>query len=251
MDFSDSELDRYSRQIVLREVGGLGQARLKAAKVLIIGAGGLGVPAATNLAGAGVGHITLVDGDRIEVSNLPRQTLYQTADVGRMKSEVAAERLSALNPEIAISHSGERASADNLADLLQGMDLVIDGSDNFETRLAVNDAAVAAKVTLISGAVAGFDGQLSTFAPHISDTLPCYRCLMPSHPGEAAEQTCSDMGILGPVTTHLGAMMAFEAMREVMGLDGGLKGKLKLINLLTGMERTIGLPKDPNCAVCG
>lgn len=250
MDFSDKELERYSRQIILREVGGLGQIKLKGSSVLIIGSGGLGVPAATQLVGAGVGTVTIVDADTVDISNLPRQTLYRTSDIGAPKADVAAKHLSALNPDVCITAVPERATADTLPGLLSGQDLVLDGSDNFETRLAVNDAAVAAGVPLISGAVAGFDGQVATFAPTKGEGLPCYRCLMPEHPGEAADQTCSDMGILGPVTAHIGSMMAFEALRELMGLEGGLRGKLHLVNLLTGVQRTIRLPKDPHCPVC-
>ncbi len=251
MDFSDQELERYSRQIILREFGGTAQIRFKSASVLIIGAGGLGLPVAMHLSGAGVGHIKIVDDDRVDRSNLPRQNLFEEADLGALKAETAAQRLMDRNSDVQVTGLSTRIDETNAADLTQDVSMVIDGSDNFATRLLVADAAVNAALPLVSGAVAGYEGQIATFHPQGGDTYPCYRCLVPEHPGAAADRTCSDMGILSPVTGHIAALMAFEALRELAGLKGGLKGKLRISNLLTGVDRTIGLPRDPNCKTCG
>lgn len=253
MDFSDDALERYSRQIMLREVGGVGQQKLAAARVLIIGMGGLGVPAATSLAASGVGRLTLVDDDQVDLSNLARQTLYRTTDIGRPKVEAAAEHLSAMNPEVSINPKTVRADETILAELLEGQTLVLDGSDNFTTRLAVNDAAYAAGVPLVSGAAQGHAGQVGVFAPHQGDHLPCYRCFVPSHPGAAADQTCAGAGVMGPVVGLVGQIMAYEAQRLIIGMgeEAGLKGRIRILDMLTGEDRTVQLPRDPACPTCG
>jgi molybdopterin/thiamine biosynthesis adenylyltransferase len=244
-DFSDDELDRYARHIVLKEVGGRGQALLKAANVAVIGAGGLGSPCLLYLAAAGVGRLTIIDDDSVALSNLQRQILFTTADTGRAKTDVAAEHLNALNPHVAITPVTARLDASNASALLTGHNVIADGCDSFATRLAVSDAAQALRIPLVSGAVGPFDGQLATFKGH-DPALPCYRCLV----GDAAdrpEQSCAETGVLGALTGVIGAMMALEAIREITGFGESLAGRLLLYDALGARMRTVRLPKDPGC----
>lgn len=251
LDFSEAEIARYSRHILLREVGGAGQAKLRAASVLVIGAGGLGSPAALYLAAAGVGRIAIVDDDVLELSNLQRQVVHGVAALGQPKVESAARTLRALNPEVAIEPVQARIGADNVVDFLVGHDLVLDGTDNFTTRFLVADACVRARKTLISAAVLRFEGQISTFKPHEGPDCPCYRCLYREPPPQGMVPSCSEAGVLGPVTGVMGTLQANEAIKEILGIGTSLAGTLLLWDALDMRFRSIAIPRDPDCPVCG
>lgn len=246
--FNDDELERYARHLVLPAVGGRGQAAIRAARVAVIGAGGLGSPCLLYLAAAGVGRISVIDDDDVALSNLQRQVLFETGDVGRRKVAVAAERLTAINPHVEIVPLAVRIDAGNARGLLEGHDVIADGCDSFATRLAVSDAAQALGVPLVSGAVGPFDGQVATFRGHEAD-LPCYRCLV----GEAHDReadSCAASGVLGAMTGVIGAMMALEVLREIIGFGDTLAGRLLLYDAMGARMRTVRLPKDPSCAGC-
>ncbi len=250
MSLTDEELDRYARHIVLRDVGGPGQMKINAAKMLVIGAGGIGSPAIQYLAAAGVGALTIVDDDVVSLSNLQRQVLFTTEDVGQSKAELAAKRVRAINPNVAVTAVVDRITADNAADLLRNMDVVLDGSDNFKTRLAVADAANAAHVPLVSAAIGQFHGQLGTFRGWETDK-PCYRCFVgDAHDAEDCDN-CADLGVLGAMVGMLGSMAAMEALRVVTGFGSDQAGKLQVIDGLDLTMRAIRLPKDPGCSTCG
>jgi molybdopterin/thiamine biosynthesis adenylyltransferase len=255
MAFSAEELERYRRHILLKEIGGAGQQKLKAATVALIGAGGLGAPAALYLAAAGVGRLRLIDHDAASLSNLQRQILYRTKDVGRAKVERAAEALAALNANVAVEPVAERLGAENARRLLAGCDLVLDGCDDFATRFAVNDAAHELGLTLVSGAVGRWDGQLATFKSGRTkghgeaDRLPCYRCFVPEAPPDA--EPCALVGVVGALTGVIGSLMALEAIKEITGAGESLAGRLMLFDGLRGEARTLTLPADPGCATCG
>ncbi len=247
MALSDDQLERYARHLVLPEIGGPGQRRLLESSVLLVGAGGIGAPAALYLAAAGVGRIGLVDDDRVSLSNLQRQVLYGTDEVGEAKAAVAARRLRALNPDVRLEPVVERLDADNAARLVEGYDLVLDGSDNFATRLAVGDACLRTGRTLVSAALRRFEGQLSVFKPHLSPDLPCYRCLVGDEPGEADEAPCAELGVLGAVAGILGCWAAMEAVKELVGGFESLAGRLILFDGLGSTVREVRLPRDPAC----
>jgi molybdopterin/thiamine biosynthesis adenylyltransferase len=244
VSFSADEVERYARHLVLREVGGAGQQALKASTVAIVGAGGLGAPASLYLAAAGVGRLRLIDDDAVEVSNLQRQVLFATADVGVAKVEAAARRLVALNPHVAIEPRRERLGAENAAALLAGADLVLDGTDDFATRFAVNAACVADGISLVSGAIGRWTGQVGVFAGR-----PCYRCLVPEIPPEA--ETCSVVGVVGALAGVIGAMMAVEAVKLLARSGDPLAGRLLLYDALSAETRTLTIAADPACPVCG
>ena len=248
MTLSDKELERYARHIVLREVGGVGQARLKAARVLVVGAGGIGSPAIQYLAAAGVGRLAVVDDDKVDLSNLQRQTLFDSDDIGRSKAAVAAARARALNPHIEALALEARigiATADRVA----GHDVVLDGTDNFPTRLAVADACHSHRVPLVSAAVAQFSGQLGVFRGWEPDK-PCYRCFV-GHDPERPEATCAEAGVLGALTGVMGTLAALEVLRAIAGFGEDSAGKLLLVDALSLRFRTLALPKDPGCPACG
>lgn len=249
MTFSDAELDRYQRHIVLREVGGRGQTLLKQARVAVIGAGGLGSPCLQYLAAAGVGHITVIDDDSVALSNLQRQTLFATADVGRLKAQAAAERLRALNPEISVQPHAARIEAANAAALLAGHHIIADGCDNFATRAIVNRAAVACAIPLVSAAIGPFDGQLATFAGHLPDQ-PCWACFAGS-PADIPGNSCAETGVLGAVAGIVGAAQALEVLRLITGFGESRIGRLWLFEGLSLASRSVRIPKDPQCPVCG
>lgn len=249
MSLSDEELDRYARHIVLREVGGRGQARLHRARVAVIGAGGLGSPCLLYLAAAGVGRITVIDDDLVALSNLQRQVLFATDEVGTPKAEAAAARLKALNPHVEIVAAELRIDAENADALLAGHDVIADGCDSFQTRLAVADAALALGLPLVSGAVGPFDGQVATFRGHEADK-PCYRCLVGT-PEDRQTRSCAETGVLGALTGIIGSMMALEVLREIVGFGESLAGRLLLYDGLGARVRTVRLPKDPHCPACG
>lgn len=242
--FSEAEVERYARQLVLREVGGSGQQALKAASVAIVGAGGLGAPAALYLAAAGVGRLRLIDPDAVDLSNLHRQVIFQTDDVGHAKVEAAAARLAALNPHVALDPVRARLDAANAAELLAGWDLVLDGTDDFATRFAVNAACVAAGVPLVSGAIGRWTGQIGVFAGR-----PCYRCLVPEVPPDA--ETCVAVGVVGALAGVIGSLMALEAIKLITGAGEPLTGRLMVLDALAGETRTVTVIPDPACPVCG
>ncbi len=248
MDFSEDEIHRYSRHILLGEVGGTGQARLRAASVLIVGAGGLGSPLALYLAAAGVGRIGIVDDDVVELSNLQRQIAHGMADLGHGKADSAAAAALAINPAVRIETHVTRLSADNAAALIGDYDIVCDGSDNFPTRFLVADTAVRMRRVLISAAVLRFEGQLSTFKPHVGG--PCYRCLYPEAPPDGMVPSCGEAGVLGAVTGVMGTLQATEALKEIMGIGLGLSGRLLIWDALDMRFRTINIRRDPACPVC-
>lgn len=249
MTLTDAELERYARHIVLRDIGGPGQVAICGAKVLMIGAGGIGSPAIQYLAAAGIGTLVIVDDDAVSLSNLQRQTLYTEADIGASKVQIAAARAQALNPGITVRPIRARVSADNIGDFLRDMDVVIDGSDNFATRLAVADAANAAHVPLVSAAIGQFHGQLGIFRGWEADK-PCYRCFVgDAHDAEDCD-TCADVGVLGAMVGMLGSMAAMEAIRIITGFGSDQAGKLQIIDGLDLTMRAIRLPKDPACSTC-
>ncbi len=249
LDFTEDEIARYSRHILLDEVGGTGQARLRAARILIVGAGGLGSPALLYLAAAGIGTIGLVDDDHVDLSNLQRQIAHTTDRVGAAKVRSAAAAAQAINPAVTIEPYETRLTAANALDLVGRYDLVCDGSDNFDTRFLVADACTLARRTLVSAAVLRFDGQLSVFKPHTGG--PCYRCLHPAPPPPGLVPSCSQAGILGAVTGVMGTLQATEALKEIIGIGDSLSGRLLLWDALSARMRTIKLPRDPACSLCG
>jgi adenylyltransferase/sulfurtransferase len=247
---NDEELERYARHLVLREVGGVGQAKIRKARVLIVGAGGLGSPAALYLAAAGIGKLGLVDDDTVSLSNLQRQILFRTADIGRPKVEAGAEALKALNPGIQVNAHATRLTAANVMDLIADYDIVADGSDNFATRFLLNDACFFARKVLVSAAVTEFEGQLATYKGHEAN-CPCYRCLFPEAPPAGTVPNCSETGVLGAAAGVMGALQGLEVLKEAAGLGTGLAGKILTYKALTAEFRTARLPKDPACALCG
>lgn len=250
MSFTDEELDRYARHLVLREIGGPGQQRLKAARVLIVGAGGLGAPAALYLAAAGVGHIGLVDPDTVDLSNLQRQVIYAEADVDQPKAIAAAEHLAGLNRHVHVEPLPLALTAANAADLVTPFDLVLDGTDDFDTRFAVNAACVAAGKPLVSGAIGRWSGQVGVFAAGVRRGVsPCYRCLVPEVPPEA--ETCSRVGVVGALAGVIGSMMALEAVKWIAGAGESLDGRLLIYDALDAEVRTVRVSPDPQCLVCG
>lgn len=249
MTFSDAELDRYARHLVLREVGGAGQAALKAARVVVIGAGGIGSPALQYLAAAGVGTLVVIDDDTVDASNLQRQTLFGDADIGTAKVTAAAQALARINPHVTVEAVPTRIDAANAAALLAGADVVLDGCDNFATRLTVADAALTARIPLVSAAVGQFEGQLGVFRGWEAH-LPCYRCFVGNDPARA-DASCADQGVLGALTGVMGSLAALETLRAIIGFGDDPAGKLLVADLLAFRFRTLALPKDPGCRCAG
>lgn len=244
MVFSEDEVERYARHLVLSEIGGPGQQALKRARVLIVGAGGVGAPAALYLAAAGVGTLGLIDDDVVGLSNLQRQIAFSTPEVGRPKVEAAAERLGGLNPHVTIQTFAERLTPDNAADRIDGFDIVLDGTDDFETRLIVNAACVAAGKPLVSGALGRWSGQVGVFAGR-----PCYQCLVPEVPPDA--ETCARVGVVGALAGVVGSMAALETIKLITGAGEALAGRLMLYDGLAATARTVRVTADPQCPVCG
>ena len=244
MSFSPAEVERYARHLVLREIGGPGQQKLKAARVLVVGAGGLGAPAALYLAAAGVGTLGLVDADTVSLSNLQRQVLFATADVGRLKVEAAAEHLTALNPHLTVETHPAWLGEANARTIISGYDLVLDGTDDFATRFAVSDACLAEGKTLVSGALGRWTGQVGVFQGQ-----PCYRCLVPEIPPDA--ETCALVGVVGALAGVIGSMMALEAVKVITGAGQSLAGRLLIYDALAAESRTVRIGADPECPSCG
>jgi adenylyltransferase/sulfurtransferase len=249
LDFTEDEIRRYSRHILLQEVGGIGQARLKSARVLLLGAGGLGSPLILYLAAAGIGTIGVVDDDHVELSNLQRQIAHSTDRIGVAKATSAAQAATAINPEVRIEPHITRLTAENALDLIGRYDLVCDGTDNFATRFLIADACALAKRTLVSAAVLRFEGQLSVFKPH--EGGPCYRCLYPESPPDGVVPSCGEAGVLGAVTGVMGTLQATEVLKEIMGVGDSMSGKLLVWDALASRFRTVKLRPDPRCALCG
>ena len=249
MTLSDEQLDRYARHIVLKEIGGEGQRKLLAARVTVIGAGGIGSPAIQYLTAAGVGNIRVVDDDSVTLDNLQRQVLFGSADVGRGKADVAAEAVARLNPDVAFEGLARRLDGENVGELLHGSDLVLDGSDNFATRLTISDYTTAARIPLVSAAIGQFQAQVGTFFGW-EDGKPCYRCFV----GDAFDaedcDTCSELGVLGAMAGIAGSFAALEAVRQVAGFGGDAGGKLHIFDGLKPAMRTIRIVKDPSCKGC-
>lgn len=249
--FGRDELERYSRHIILPEIGGAGQQALKKARVLVIGAGGLGSPLLLYLAAAGIGVIGIVDDDTVSLSNLQRQVLHGTEDIGRKKTESAAVGVAALNPHVRVIEHTERLTPENADRLIGGYDVVADGSDNFDTRFLVNDTCYRLKKTLVTAAILRFDGQLSTFKAYRGEPHPCYRCVFPEPPPPGSVPACSEAGVLGALGGVMGSLQALEVVKELLELGDSLSGRLLLYDALRGDIRTVKLRRDPHCRTCG
>ena len=247
MPFTPNELERYSRQIMLPEFGERGQERLKAARVLVIGAGGLGSPAALYLAAMGVGTLGIVDDDYVAISNLHRQILYRESDIGKGKAKLSREHLVGINSHVDIQSFEERLTRENAIDILRDFDLVLDGSDNFATRYLLNDACLILDIPLISASILQFEGQLSVLC--VPDG-PCYGCLFPEPPSAADAPSCAEAGVMGALAGVMGTMMAVEAVKLLAKVGESLAGRLLLYNALAGNVKTIRVDRDPHCLVC-
>ena len=249
MNLSGDEIERYARHIVLREIGGPGQARLKAARVLVVGAGGLGSPVLQYLAAAGVGTLGMIDHDHVSLSNLQRQVLFATGDVGRAKVDAAAETIAALNPHVALERHAGRVTAENAEGLAAAYDVVVDGSDNWTTRYAVSDACFRARRPLVTGSVGTFDGSVTVLAPHEAAPdgrpNPTYRCLFPSPPPDGSVATCAEAGVLGALTGIVGSLMALEVVRRIVPFGESLVGRLLLVDARSMRFETLRYGWDP------
>lgn len=246
--FTEEQIERYSRHIILPEVGGAGQRALLEAKVLLIGAGGLGSPVGLYLAAAGVGKLGVVDSDEVELSNLQRQVLHRTADLGRPKCLSAKETMEGLNPDVEVVPHQVRLTAENALDIISGYDVVADGSDNFATRFLVNDACVMAGRPLSHAGILRFEGQLTTILPGRG---PCYRCLYPEPPPPGMVPSCQEAGILGATAGVVGLLQATEVLKLVLGIGEPLAGRLLMFNALDMSFREVRVARDPGCALCG
>lgn len=249
MTFSEEQIHRYARHILLPNVGGTGQERLLSSRVLLIGAGGLGSPLALYLAAAGVGTIGLVDDDTVDLSNLQRQIAHTTDRIGMDKTASAAEAMQALNPDVTVHQHRFRLTADTAPALFADYDLIADGSDNFATRFLVNDAAFFARKTLVSAAILRFDGQLSTYKPHAGG--PCYRCIFREPPPPGQIPSCAEAGILGAVAGVMGTLQATEILKELIGIGDSMAGRLLIYDGLATAFRTVRVKPDPGCPLCG
>lgn len=251
MEFSEEQLHRYARHIVLPEVGGTGQTKLLNARVLVVGAGGLGAPLLQYLAAAGVGTLGIVDDDRVDLSNLQRQVIHGTGDIGMPKVESARDAVAAINPDVMVIAHPERLTAANAAAMIGDYDLVADGSDNFDTRFLVNDACHLAGKTLVSAAILRFEGQIATFRSGLGGDDPCYRCLYPEAPRPGLVPSCAEGGVLGALAGAVGSLQAIEVMKEIMGIGDSLAGAMLIYDALSTSVRRLKLPRNPGCALCG
>lgn len=249
MDFREDQIHRYARHIILPEIGGGGQEALLRARVLVVGAGGLGSPLLLYLAAAGVGTLGVIDDDVVDLSNLQRQVLHDTHAVGQAKTDSAVARLQALNPDVTVQGINARLTAANALALVGDYDLVADGSDNFATRFLINDACRLAGKPLVSAAILRFDGQIATFRPQTGS--PCYRCLFPEPPPPDRIPSCAQAGVLGAMAGVMGALQAVEVVKELLGIGDSLAGRLLLVDVLAMRFETIRVPADPSCPLCG
>ncbi|HEX8948830.1 MAG TPA: molybdopterin-synthase adenylyltransferase MoeB [Dissulfurispiraceae bacterium] len=248
MEFTEDQLQRYSRHIILPEVGGKGQKKLLNAKVFIVGAGGLGCPVGYYLAAAGVGTIGMVDNDTVELSNLQRQIAHSTKTLGMLKIDSAKATFEALNPDVKVMGVKERIAKDNIMALLKDYDIVVDGSDNFPTRYLVNDACVMLKKPLVSGAILRFEGQVTTIVPGEGH---CYRCLFEEMPPAGLVPSCQEAGVIGAIPGVVGSLQAIEVVKLILGKGEVLKNTLLIYDALRTTFRRVNIPKNPDCAVCG
>ncbi len=255
MDFSDAEIARYARHILLDEIGGAGQARLRQAKVLVVGAGGLGSPLLIYLAAAGIGTLGIIDDDVVELSNLQRQIVHATARIGEAKVSSAKAMLNGLNPDARVVEHRRRLDAGNALALVGGYDLIADGSDNFETRFLLNDACFLAGKPLVSGAVLRFEGQVATFKAYEragdGSHGPCYRCLFRAPPPPGEIPSCAEAGVLGAFCGVIGSLQATEALKELLGIGESLSGSLLVVDGLGARFRKLKVQADPACPLCG
>lgn len=246
-DFTEEQIERYSRHIILAEVGGKGQKKIRDASVFIVGAGGLGCPAGYYLAAAGVGRIGIADADTIEISNLQRQIAHSTERIGMLKADSAKSTFEELNPDVKVITYKERLSSKNIMDLIKDYQIIIDGSDNFPTRYLVNDACVMTKKPFVSGSILRFEGQVTTIIPNDG---PCYRCLYESPPPRGLVPSCAEAGVLGVLPGVIGAIQATEVLKLILGKGDILKGELLIYNALKMSFKKMKIPKNPNCPVC-
>jgi adenylyltransferase/sulfurtransferase len=249
VSLNDGQRRRYARNISLAGIGEAGQQKLLAARVLVVGAGGLGSPAIAYLAAAGVGHIGIVEYDRVELSNLQRQILYENGDIGRMKTQAARDRVQEMNPDVQVTLHEEKLTSANASAMVAAYDSVADGCDNFATRFAVNAACHNAGKPLVSAAVRGYDGQVALFKSYLGAPHPCYRCFVSGAPDD--ERGCADVGVLGAFAGMVGSMQALEVIKELLGIGESLSGKLLQIHALDFRTRTIHIPRDHKCECCG
>lgn len=244
---TDTDRRRYARNLSLLQVGEEGQQKLKAANVLVVGAGGLGSAVIIYLAAAGVGHIGIADYDRVELSNLQRQILYETGDIGRLKTQSAQDRVQEINPDTRITQHTERITSANAREVVRPYDIVADGSDNFATRFAVNEACFQEKKPMVSAALRAWEGQLAVFKPYLDVTQPCYRCLVSAEPDD--ERGCRDAGVMGAFAGVMGALQALEIIKEILDI-GTLAGRLLTVNGLSFITKTSLVSRDPTCDYC-
>jgi molybdopterin/thiamine biosynthesis adenylyltransferase len=248
IDFTDEQIERYSRHIILPEVGGVGQAKMLEARVLLIGAGGLGSPAGYYLAAAGVGNLGIVDFDTVDLSNLQRQILHSTERIGQLKTESAKKTIQNLNPDVKVKVYNERLTSANIMDIFEDYDYILDGTDNFSTRYLINDACVMKNKTNIHGSILRFEGQATVFKPKVG---PCYRCLYPEPPPPGLVTNCQEGGVLGVLAGIIGNIQAAETLKMILGIGKPLIGKLLLYDAMNTDFRKLNLKRDPNCPMCG
>jgi len=249
MEFTEEQIERYSRHIILPEVGGRGQAKLLKSKVFVLGAGGLGSPSLLYLAAAGVGTIGVADGDSVDMSNLQRQIIHNNERVGVPKVHSARETINKLNPDVKVEAFHGRLTVDNIREIIRGYDIVLDGSDNFPTRFLMNDACFFEEKPLVSGSMFRFDGQVSVFNPRKG--FPCYRCLYPEPPPKGLVPSCQEAGVLGALPGVIGVLQAIEAIKLILGAGDSLEGHLMIFDALKMNFRKVRVRKDPECALCG
>jgi molybdopterin-synthase adenylyltransferase len=250
-DMTELQIRRYARHIVVPEIGGVGQSKLIAARVLVVGAGGLGAPALQYLAAAGVGTLGVIDDDTVDLSNLQRQVIHRTSDVGAPKTESARRALAEINPEVTVQAHQERLTTSNVERVVGGYDIVADGSDNFATRYLLNDACHRLRKTLVAAAILRFDGQISTYKAWHGAGHPCLRCLFPAAPSEDAVPSCAQAGVLGALAGTLGAMQATEVVKEILGIGRSLSGRLVTYDALDTSFQEMAITKRADCPTCG
>ena len=248
MSLTDQQIERYSRQIILEQLGGIGQEKLLSSKVLIVGAGGLGAPAALYLAAAGVGKLGIIDFDKVDITNLQRQVIHSTADVGRKKVESAAEKIQAINPDVTVQTYQERATAENIREIVKEYDFVLDGTDNFPTKFLINDACYFEKVPFSHAGILRFDGQMITVLP---GRTACYRCVFDSPPPVGLVPSCSQAGVLGPLAGVIGCLQATEVLKYLLSAGELLINRLLIFDGLGLRFREVKISRNPDCRICG
>ena len=248
IEFTDEQIERYSRHIILPEVGGAGQQKMLEARIILLGAGGLGSPAAYYLAAAGIGNLGIVDFDQVDLSNLQRQIIHSTERIGMLKTESAKKTIQALNPDVNVTLYNEKIDSSNILSIIKDYDYVVDGSDNFPTRYLVNDACVMENKTLIHGSIYRFEGQVTVFKPNSG---PCYRCLYPEPPPPGMSPNCQEGGVLGVLAGIIGNLQVVEVLKLILGIGEPLVGKLLIYDALKTEFRNLNLRKDASCPLCG